>query len=102
MFALITLRIHTILIDKIFSSPFSVISNNYAKFSFFNSNDEHTSALYLTFKYITLAIFVFGIAVFCYLVYKAYKENKKHKNFYETHHVGITVEDISQYRTKAD
>ncbi len=102
MFALITLKIHTILISKIFSSPFSIISNNYSELSFFNSKDEHTSMLYLTFKYITLTIFCVGIALFCYLVYKAYKENKKHKNFYETHHVGVTAEDIAHYKTKID
>ncbi len=102
MFALITLKIHTILIDKIFSTPFSVISNNYAGFSFFNSNDEHTSIFYLTFKYITLTIFFIGIAIFCYLVYKAYKENNKHKNFYETHHIGVTAEDIAQYSMKTN
>ena len=102
MFALITLKIHTILIDKIFSSTFSVISNNYFGFSFFNSNDEHTGVFYLTFKYTILTIFCLGILIFCYLVYKAYKENKTHKNFYETHHVNITPEDIEQYKTKAN
>lgn len=102
MFALITLKIHTVLIDKIFSSPLSVISNNYFGFSFFNSKDESTNIFYITFKYITLTIFLAGIAYFCYLVYKAYKENKKHKNFYETHHVGITPEDIQRYRHKTD
>ena len=99
MFALITLKIHTILINKIFSSPFLIISNNYLGLSFFNSKDEHTSIFYLTFKYITITVCCIGIALFCYLVYKTYKESKKHRNFYETHHVNIKAEDIAQYKT---
>ncbi len=100
MFAVVILKIHTVLINIFFSYPFAEISNNNFGFSFFNSHNTHTSIFYLTFKYITLTIFFIGIGIFCYLVYKAYKENKKHKDFYQTHHVHVNPEDIAQYTTK--